>query len=65
VRRQRAAAGTPPGNIDLAQIGILLLRLCVALGDRLLERFEAQLQLLSGRRSDLAPKCIRVNFSSR
>jgi hypothetical protein len=45
VCRQCAAAGPPLGGIVLAQFGILLLRLRVALGDCLLERFQAQLQL--------------------
>jgi len=46
VRRQRTAARAPFGGMVLAQLGILLLRLCVALGDRLLQGFQAQLQLL-------------------
>ena len=46
MRRQRTAAGAPLGSIVLAQLGIPLLRLRLVLGDRLLERFEAQLQLL-------------------
>ena len=45
MRRQCAAAGTPLGGIVLAQLGIPLLRLRVFFGDRLLEGFQAQLQL--------------------
>ena len=45
MRRQCAAAGAPPGGIVLAQLGIALLRLRVFFGDRLLEGFQAQLQL--------------------
>jgi hypothetical protein len=45
VRRQCAAAGTPLGGIVLAQPWIALLRLGLGFGDRLLDRFEAQLQL--------------------
>ena len=43
--RQCASAGTPPGGIVAAQLGIALLRLRVFFGDRLLEGFQAQLQL--------------------
>jgi hypothetical protein len=43
--RQRAAVRAPPGRIALTQLGVPLLRLGVLFGDRLLEGFEAQLQL--------------------
>ena len=43
--RQRAAARPPLGRIVFAQFGIALFRLSVLLGDRLLESFQAQLQL--------------------
>ena len=45
MRRQRTAARAPLGRSILAQLGIALLRLGVCFGDRLLDRFEAQLQL--------------------
>lgn len=45
VCRQCASAGTPLCGIVLAQLGIPLLRLGICLGDRLLDRLEAQLQL--------------------
>jgi hypothetical protein len=46
VRRQCATARAPLGRIVLAQLGILLLSLRFIFGDRLLEGFQAQLQLL-------------------
>ena len=45
VRWQCATAGTPLGGIVQAPLGIPLLRLRVFFGDRLLEGFQAQLQL--------------------
>jgi hypothetical protein len=45
VRRQSTTAGAPLGRIVLAQLGVLLLRLRLIFGDRLLERLQAQLQL--------------------
>jgi hypothetical protein len=45
LRRQRAAARPPLGGIVLAQLGIALFRLRIFLGDRLLEGFQAELQL--------------------
>ena len=42
---QCASAGTTPGGIVAAQLGIALLRLRVFFGDRLLKGFQAQLQL--------------------
>jgi len=46
VGRQGTAAHPPLGRIVLAQLAIALLRLRLALGDRLLESFEPELQLL-------------------
>jgi hypothetical protein len=46
MRRQRTTTGAPLGRIVLAQLGILLLRFRLVFSDRLLERFQAQLQLL-------------------
>ena len=45
MRRQCATARAPLGRVALAQIGVLLLRLRLVFGDRLLERLQAQLQL--------------------
>src|SRR5471032_344598 len=45
MRRQCTAVRAPFGRVVLAQFGILLLRLRLVFGDRLLESFEAQLQL--------------------
>jgi hypothetical protein len=43
---QRAAVRAPSGRVAFAQLGILLLGLRLIFGDRLLEGFEAQLQLV-------------------
>jgi hypothetical protein len=43
VRRQCTTARAPLGRIVLAQFGVLLLRLCLTFGDRLLERLQTQL----------------------
>jgi hypothetical protein len=43
--RQRTTARAPLHRIVFAQLGILLLRLRVCFGDRLLKGFQAQLQL--------------------
>ena len=45
IRGRCAAARASLGGIVLAQFGIALLCLAVCFGDRLLDRFEAQLQL--------------------
>jgi hypothetical protein len=45
MRRQCTAVRAPFGRVVLAQFGILLLRLRLVFGDRLLEGFQAQLQL--------------------
>ncbi len=45
VRRQRAAVRAAPGRVAFAQLGVLFLRLRLIFGDRLLEGFQAQLQL--------------------
>ena len=44
---------------------IALLYLRVFFGERLLEGFQAQLQLFIGRRSERGPKCMRLSCSSR
>ena len=44
--RQGTTACPPLGRVVLAQAGIALLRLRLALGDRLLKSFQAELQLL-------------------
>ena len=46
VCRQRAATGAAPGHAVLAQVGIALLRLGLAAGNRLFQRLQAELQLL-------------------
>ena len=43
---KRATAGTAPGRTVALQFGITLLRLGFPLGDGLLDRFQAKLQLL-------------------
>ena len=63
--RQRTAAGPPPGDIVLAQLGILLLGLGILFGNRLLERFQTQLQLFLRQTFGAGAKCMRVSFSSR
>jgi hypothetical protein len=65
VVRQCATARAAFGGIVQAPLGVPLLRLGICFGDRLLDRFEAQLQLFLRQSSDLGPKCIRLSCSSR
>jgi hypothetical protein len=67
VSRQCATTGAPLGRIVLVQFGIPLLRLGVGFGDRLLSRFEAQLQLFLGQllrlRTELHPRQLQQKMA--
>ena len=63
--RQGATACSPPGCIVLAQLGIALLRSASSLAIACSSASRPSCICSSGIRSDFAPNCIRVSFSSR